>query len=110
MWERQAQRLRQGVAGIYVADLTAPPFVLEAVNTLNDILSIYEMSLVPAEEREADFLPVLSAAFDPLLNHCQQVAAVMDGTDGEIFLVNCIAAMQAPLTKHAFTAQRVAMY
>lgn len=110
MWERQAQRLRQGAAGMYVAELGAPPFVMEAVNTLSEVLSIYEMALVPAEERESDFLPVLSAAFDPLLNHCQQVAAMMDPADGQVFLINCMAAMQAPLRKHDFTAQRVAMY
>jgi len=110
MWERQAQRLRQGVAGVYVSELGSPPFVVEAANTLSEVLSIYDMSLVPAEEREADFLPVLSAAFDPLLNHCQQVAAMMDASDGQVFLINCIAAMQAPLRNHAFCSQRVTMY
>mmetsp|Transcript_68505 Transcript_68505/g.198745 ORF Transcript_68505/g.198745 Transcript_68505/m.198745 type:complete len:707 (-) Transcript_68505:38-2158(-) len=110
MWERQAQRLRQGVAGVYVSELSAPSFVIEAVNTLSQVLAIYESSLVPTTEREADFLPVLSAAFDPLLNHCQQVAAMMDTADGQVFLINCIVAMQAPLQKHDFTAQRVAMY
>jgi len=110
LWERQAQRLRQGVAGVYVTELGAPPFVVEAVNTLSEVLSIYEMAPVPSEEREADFLPILSAAFDPLLNHCQQVAAMMDLADGQVFLINCTAALQAPLRKHNFTAQRVAMY
>jgi len=110
MWEAQAQRLRQGVAGVYVSELAAPPFVVEAVSTLSEVLSIYEMALVPAAEREADFLPILSAAFDPLLNHCQQVAAMMDPADGQVFLINCVAAMQAPLRRHDFTAQRVAMY
>lgn len=110
MWEAQAQRLRQGVVGVYVSELAAPPFVVEAVSTLSEVLSIYEMALVPAAEREADFLPILSAAFDPLLNHCQQVAAMMDPADGQVFLINCVAAMQAPLRRHDFTAQRVAMY
>lgn len=110
MWEAQAAKLRQGVVGVYVSDLAAPPFVVEAVNTLSEVLSIYESALVPADEREADFLPILSAAFDPLLNHCQQVAAMMDSMDGQVFLVNCVAAMQAPLRKRDFTAQRVAMY
>lgn len=110
MWEAQAQKLRQGVVGVYVSELAAPPFVIEAVNTLSEVLSIYDMALVPAEERESDFLPILSAAFDPLLNHCKQVAAMMDAADGQVFLINCVAAMQAPLRKHDFTAQRVNMY
>jgi hypothetical protein len=110
LWESQAQKLRQGVVGVYVSDLAAPSFVVEAVNTLNEVLSIYESSLVPADEREADFLPILSAAFDPLLNHCQQVAAMMDVMDGQVFLINCVAAMQTPLRQRDFTAQRVAMY
>merc|ERR1719356_1555627 len=110
MWEAQSQKLRQGVGGVYVSELTAPSFVVEAVNTLGEVLSIYDMALVPAEERESDFLPILSAAFDPLLNHCQQVAAAMDPADGQVFLVNCVAAMQTPLRKHNFTAQRVQMY
>lgn len=109
LWEAQAQRLRQG-AGIYVSDVATPHFVVEAVSTLSEVLAIYERAPIPAEEREMDFLPVLSAAFDPLLNHCQQVAAMMDSADGQVFLVNCVAAMQEPLRKHAFTAQRVAMY
>lgn len=110
LWESQAEKLRQGVVGVYVSDLAAPSFVVEAVNTLNEVLSIYESSLVPADEREADFLPILSAAFDPLLNHCQQVAAMMDIMDGQVFLINCVAAMQTPLRQRDFTAQRVAMY
>ena len=110
LWEAQAQKLRQGVAGVYVAALSAPSFVLEAANTLQEVLSIYEMALVPAGEREADFLPVLSAAFDPLLNHCQQVASMMDNADGYVFLINCVCAMQAPLQKHDFTSQRQEMY
>jgi hypothetical protein len=110
MWESQAAKLRQGVVGVYVSDLATPPYVVEAVNTLSEVLSIYESALVPTDEREADFLPILSAAFDPLLNHCQQVGAMMDLMDGQVFLINCVAAMQAPLRKRDFTAQRVAMY
>lgn len=110
MWETQATRLRQGVAGVYVSELSAPPFVTESVNTFSEVLSIYEMALVPNNEREDAFLPILSAAFDPLLNHCQQVGAMMDAADGQVFLINCVASMQAPLQKHDFTAQRVAMY
>merc|ERR1712037_695468 len=37
-------------------------------------------------------------------------ASMMDATDGQVFLVNCIAVMQEPLRRHDFTAQRVAMY
>eukprot|EP00435_Cladocopium_sp_Y103_P075142 s968_g54.t1 len=110
LWEAQAQKLRQGVASVYVAALSAPSFVLEAANTLQEVLSIYQIAPVPAGEREADFLPVLSAAFDPLLNHCQQVASMMDAADGQVFLMNCVSAMQSPLEKHEFTKQRQEMY
>ena len=110
LWEAQAQKLRQGISSVYVATLSAPPFVLESANTLQEVLSFYEMAPVPAAEREADFLPVLSAAFDPLLNHCQQVASMMDVADGQVFLMNCVSAMQAPLEKHEFTKQRQEMY
>lgn len=110
LWEAQAQKLRQGVASVYVAALSAPSFVLEAANTLQEVLSIYQIAPVPAGEREADFLPVLSAAFDPLLNHCQQVASMMDAADGQVFLMNCVSAMQTPLEKHEFTKQRQDMY
>eukprot|EP00927_Polykrikos_kofoidii_P048851 TRINITY_DN43033_c0_g1_i1.p1 TRINITY_DN43033_c0_g1~~TRINITY_DN43033_c0_g1_i1.p1 ORF type:complete len:694 (-),score=154.48 TRINITY_DN43033_c0_g1_i1:56-2137(-) len=110
MWEASAQKLRQGVVGIYVSDLGAPPFVTEAVNTLTEVLNIYESALVPEEDREADFLPILCAGFDPLLNHCKQVAAVMDAADGQVFLLNCVSAMQAPVRQHKFTAVRVEMY
>eukprot|EP00971_Amphidinium_carterae_P090078 1783353-Amphidinium_carterae.1 len=34
----------------------------------------------------------------------------MDAADGQVFLLNCVAAMQTPLRKHDFTAQRVAMF
>lgn len=110
MWESQAQKLRQGVLGVYVSDLAVPSFVAEAVNTLNEVLSIYEMTPMPAGECEVDCLPILSAAFDPLLNHCQQVASMMDIQDGQVLLINCISAMQTPLRKREFTAERVNMY
>lgn len=110
LWDAQSLRLRQGATGVYVSELSAPRFITESVNTLSEILSIYQAALVPEEEREHDFLPILSAAFDPLLNHCKQVAAMMDLAEGQIFVTNCVSAMQAPLRGHPFTKLRVDMY
>jgi len=109
-WEAQSTKLRQGALGSYVSELAAPSFVQEAVNVMTEVLSIYEAALVPSEEREEDFLPILTAAFDPLLNHCQHVAALMEPSDAQVFIINCVGSMQAPLRTHDFTAQRVAMY
>merc|ERR1712146_246248 len=35
---------------------------------------------------------------------------MMDAAEGQIFVTNCVSAMQAPLRAHPFTKLRVAMY
>jgi len=80
------------------------------VNILLEVLTIYETALVPDEQREHDFHPVLSAALDPLVGQCMQIAAAMDPGDAPVMLINAFSFMQAPLRKYVFTVRRVELY
>jgi len=112
MCDTQAQKLRERGHTIGLIDLGTPAFVTETVKMLEEVLDVYDGSLTTEtpEERIDNFLPILSAAYDPLLNHCQQVSAPLDENDRTVFLVNCISAMHAPLTKYEFTGDRLTMY
>ena len=50
-------------------------------------------SIIPKEEREAEFAHVLSAIVDPLVTLCE-MAQGLDALSKSIFTVNCLYTMQ----------------
>lgn len=88
-------------------NLAPPPEVYDAVNRLVDIMSIFETSLVPIDEREAEFKPVLSAVLEPLINACTLSGTPLGLSDVAVYLINCLHVMQTALSSYDFTANRV---
>eukprot|EP01097_Dermamoeba_algensis_P008175 TRINITY_DN5330_c0_g1_i1.p1 TRINITY_DN5330_c0_g1~~TRINITY_DN5330_c0_g1_i1.p1 ORF type:complete len:578 (-),score=132.02 TRINITY_DN5330_c0_g1_i1:140-1873(-) len=90
-------------------DLSPPHSLLEAINKLMEIMSTYESSLVPNEEREAEFSPVLSRIVDFLLKMCTLSAANLPPSDMAVYLINCISSIQTALSGYSFASKRVEM-
>lgn len=82
-------------------DLSAPLFVTDTVRLIDEV--------VQTIETEEQFLPILSAAYDPLLNHCRQMFPRAPA-ERAVFLVNCISLMVEPLATLKFAQDRVALY
>jgi hypothetical protein len=81
-------------AGRYPSDLMPPRVAQESLARLQDILDVYSRSMVPSQERETSFAPVLTAFLDPLLQMCRQSAEGLGLSDTAIFMLNNIVEMQ----------------
>ena len=62
---------------------------------------IFDSSLIPIEEREAEFRPVLSAVLEPLINACTISATPLGLSDVAVFLINCLHVMQVSVFPRA---------
>ncbi len=59
-----------------------------------EIMATFDESLVPMEERSAEFAPVLSAVIDPLTQACSISAAPLKAPDMAVYLMNCLSVVQ----------------
>jgi hypothetical protein len=65
-------------------------------------VGIFDSSLVPFEEREAEFKPVLAAIIDPLTNICTLSATRLGMSNMAVFMINCLSVMQVNKEKNSF--------
>jgi hypothetical protein len=102
---QQGERLRESPAA-YTSDLS-PPFALqECLTQLEQIMAAFRASLVPAEQRDNEFAPVLTAVIDPLLDSVALSARALDASDQCVYRINVMAALDATLAKFEFTTSR----
>ncbi len=59
-----------------------------------EIMATFDESLVPMEERSAEFAPVLSAVIDPLTQACSISATPLKAPDMAVYLMNCLSVVQ----------------
>eukprot|EP01104_Vermistella_antarctica_P016259 TRINITY_DN5516_c2_g2_i1.p1 TRINITY_DN5516_c2_g2~~TRINITY_DN5516_c2_g2_i1.p1 ORF type:complete len:759 (-),score=155.72 TRINITY_DN5516_c2_g2_i1:5-2020(-) len=89
------------------SDLSPPSVLTDHLGRLKDILTTFNTSLVPSEEREKEFAPVLSALLDPLLRVSQLSASSLDRpVDMALYLINCMSKVQGTLNEFEFTDER----
>lgn len=109
------------------SDLGPPDFLQDALKQLSDIMRTYETSLSSlssADDREADFQPILAESLDPFLSGCEHMARSLDPAlnpnpnnpvsppsssspwDASVFLVNCLLAARAAVAPFDFGRQR----
>lgn len=62
-----------------------------------EVMATFDESLVPAEERVAEFAPVLSAVIDPLSQACAISATSLKAADMAVYLINCLSIIQVCL-------------
>mmetsp|Transcript_17959 Transcript_17959/g.53962 ORF Transcript_17959/g.53962 Transcript_17959/m.53962 type:complete len:745 (+) Transcript_17959:96-2330(+) len=91
---------------LVTADLGPPQALNSALGRLAVVLTTFEGSLVPAEQRESAFTPVLAACVDPLLQMCTLSAAGLEPGEMAVFLINCLAALRACLQPYQFASAR----
>ncbi|KAL4424572.1 hypothetical protein ABPG77_009156 [Micractinium sp. CCAP 211/92] len=100
-------------------DLTPPQQLVEGAQLLADLIASHEQSLEQQQQPAGgaggtEFLAVLSAVVDPLLEMCVRSSealnpaaatrvdegAHLDPTDQRVYLVNCLFLLAAPLAGH----------
>lgn len=64
-----------------------------------EIMATFDESLVPPEERAAEFAPVLSAVIDPLSQVCAISATPLKAADMAVYLINCLGTIQVGHTR-----------
>ncbi|KAI8473219.1 MAG: component of oligomeric golgi complex 6 [Monoraphidium minutum] len=106
-------------------DLQPPPAAGAALQTLAEIIAGHESALggAPGADDADALAPVLAAAVDPLLEMCRrsgealrpdsgarldEAPATLDPSAQPVFMLNCVAAVQAALAPHACCAPRAA--
>lgn len=91
------------------ASLMAPSLVHEIMKQLDDVMQIYDGSLIPPQERATDFAPVLQALIEPLLHSIALSATGLDPIDMAAYHVNCLSVILTSLQRYDFTQSRVEM-
>ncbi|CAG8951640.1 hypothetical protein HYFRA_00005440 [Hymenoscyphus fraxineus] len=105
--------VRDHVAGIQTdnqvppADLGPPAFLQEGLKQLTSIMKTYETSFTSIDSREADFLPILTEAFDPFMKASKTISEDLDVPDSKIYAINCLLAAKNTLVPFDFTDNRV---
>jgi hypothetical protein len=83
-------------------DLTAPAVVHDSLEKLTAMMDTLSTSVIPQEEREAEFGHVLSAVVDPLVTLCAN-ARSEDPTAKALFTLNALYTIQTTLSGYTFT-------
>jgi len=89
------------------SDLSPPHCVHESMSRLMEIMATFDQSLLPANEKAAEFAPVLSAVIDPLSQACALSATSLKAADMAVFLINCLSTMQSSISAYEFATNRV---
>jgi len=81
----------------------------EILGQLVEVMSTFNHSLVPVDQREAEFRPVLIAVIDPLLQMCTLSAThtLLHAGDVAVYMINSLSLMQATLIPYSFASSRV---
>eukprot|EP00668_Euglena_longa_P004263 GGOE01004998.1.p1 GENE.GGOE01004998.1~~GGOE01004998.1.p1 ORF type:complete len:656 (-),score=190.33 GGOE01004998.1:147-2093(-) len=83
------------------ADLTAPALVHDILDKLTEMMETLSTSIIPKEEREAEFAHVLSAVVDPLVTLCEG-ARCSDPAAKALFTINSLYTVQTALSGYPF--------
>ena len=87
-------------------DLSPPEFLEDALETLGGLMRSYEGSYAAMNEENA-FDPILSAALDPFLEGCQKLRSKLEGSDADIFAINCLISARDALLSYKFTTSNL---
>lgn len=87
------------------SELSAPDFLVEALDTLQVLMKSYETSVgtVDRAQRAAGFQPILEEALDPFLAGCENITTRLEAPNDHIFALNCLLTTKATLKQYPFT-------
>ncbi|KAH8169047.1 conserved oligomeric complex COG6 domain-containing protein [Sarocladium implicatum] len=89
------------------SDLGPPVFLQDALKQLDAIMRTYDTSLSSSADRESEFEPILTEAFEPFMSGCENMAKSMEPPRSTVFLINCRLAGANALGSFEFTERRL---
>ncbi|KAG6950272.1 hypothetical protein JG687_00014357 [Phytophthora cactorum] len=101
-FHRQFQQLVDAVAASaqdYAASLAATHVTLDVSHRLVALLEVFQTSLLPEQEKEADLAPLFDGVLPALELMCQRSVTALDPVDALVFRINNISCLQAPLAR-----------
>ncbi|KAL3666305.1 hypothetical protein V7S43_008557 [Phytophthora oleae] len=101
-FQRQFQQLVDAVAASaqdYAASLAATHVTLDVSHRLVALLEVFQTSLLPEQEKEADLAPLFDGVLPALEFMCQRSVQGLDPVDALVFRLNNFSCLQAPLAR-----------
>ncbi|ETN07900.1 hypothetical protein PPTG_12431 [Phytophthora nicotianae INRA-310] len=101
-FHRQFQQLVDAVAASaqdYAASLAATHTTLDVSHRLVALLEVFQTSLLPEQEKEADLAPLFDGILPALELMCQRSVTSLDPVDALVFRINNFSCLQAPLAR-----------
>lgn len=101
-FRRQFQQLVDAVAASaqdYAASLAATHITLDISHRLVALLEVFQTSLIPEQEKEADLAPLLDGVLPAVELMCQHSVNGLDPVDALVFRVNNFSCLQTPLAR-----------
>eukprot|EP00644_Phytophthora_capsici_P003397 jgi/Phyca11/17830/fgenesh1_pg.PHYCAscaffold_31_\ len=101
-FHRQFQQLVDAVAASaqdYAASLAATHVTLDVSHRLVALLEVFQTSLLPEQEKEADLAPLFDGILPALELMCQRSVTGLDPVDALVFRLNNFSCLQAPLVR-----------
>ncbi|OWZ20474.1 Conserved oligomeric Golgi complex subunit [Phytophthora megakarya] len=99
-FRRQFQQLVDAVAASaqdYAASLAATHMTLDVSHRLVALLEVFQTSLLPEQEKEADLAPLFDGVMPAVELMCQRSVTGLDSVDALVFRINNFSCLQAPL-------------
>jgi hypothetical protein len=101
-FRRQFQQLVDAVAASaqdYAASLAATHITLDVSHRLVALLEVFQTSLLPEQEKEADLAPLFDGVLPAVERMCQRSVTGLDPVDALVFRINNFSCLQAPLAR-----------
>ncbi|KAF4320223.1 hypothetical protein BBO99_00009296 [Phytophthora kernoviae] len=83
----------------YAASLAATHVTLDVAHRLVALLEVFQSSLLPEQEKEADLAPLFDGVLPAMELMCQRSVTGLDAVDALIFRINNLSCLQAPLVR-----------
>lgn len=83
----------------YTANLAVTHVMLDVSHRLIALLEVFQTSLLPEQEKEADLAPLFDGILSAVEVMCQRSAANLDPAEALIFRINNFSCLHAPLTR-----------
>ncbi|KAE8986170.1 hypothetical protein PR003_g23313 [Phytophthora rubi] len=101
-FRRQFQQLVDVVAASaqdYAASLAATHITLDVSHRLVALLEVFQTSLLPEHEKEADLAPLFDGVLPAVELMCQRSVNGLDPVDALVFRINNFSCLQTPLAR-----------
>lgn len=105
--------MRDRIAGLRsdvhpaMSDLAPPEFLSEGMKELKAIMLTYDTSFTSSVDREAEFKPVMTEAFEPYMDKVNIMAKGLEPPANAIFTINCVLVASLTLSLFDFTTDRL---